>query len=489
MLGVGPDRINPALKRLHDDGQLHLESLPDGTKACYLEWMWRYEVGVAESLRALATAPKRYPSMNAEAEIDEFQRKFQFEFHARQRDALCMALRGGVMIITGGPGTGKTTIVRGIIEILRRKGMRIMLAAPTGRAAKRLAETTRMDAATLHRLLKYKPERGGFLMNEDKPLDADLVIVDESSMMDIPLTHHFLKAIRPTTSIIFVGDADQLPSVGPGDLLSDMIESDILPVVILTEVFRQAQQSRIVTNAHLINHGEFPRLGRSDTPGAGDFYFVERIEPEKAIETIKHLLRKRIPNYFGLDPFDDVQVITPMHRGVLGTSNLNHELQQMLNPKSPGVTIGSRTLKVGDKVMQTRNNYDKDVFNGDIGRIVSIDTEREVMRVKFEDRLAEYDYSELDELTLSYAISVHKSQGSEYPAVVMPIHTQHYIMLQRNLLYTGVTRARRVVCLVGTKKALGIAVRNDRTQQRWTGLTQRLRAAFGVSGPVKTPPA
>jgi len=480
ILGLKPDRIESALDRLEEQGQVHRETLPDGTAACYLRWMWEWEVEVARMLGRLLSTTRPPLSIDAEREIAEFERKFRFRFAPLQREALRTALAGGVMVITGGPGTGKTTLVRGIIEILDAHGKTILLAAPTGRAAKRLAETTHREAATVHRLLRYKPERGGFLMNEKHPLRADLVIVDESSMMDLALTFHFLRALRPATSLIFVGDADQLPSVGPGNVLGDLIESGVVPVVRLTEIFRQASRSRIVTNAHRINRGEFPLLSRSESHGAGDFYFVERPEPERALDLIKKLVKERIPARFGLDPVADVQVITPMHRGLLGTTHLNAELQELLNPHGENLVIGARRFRVGDKVMQVRNNYDRDIFNGDIGRIVAIDRLNQKLCVDFDGRIVEYDFGETDEIQLSYAISVHKSQGSEYPAVVLPLHPQHYIMLQRNLLYTAVTRARRLVCIVGTRKALGIAVRNDKTQRRHTALAQRLRTEAGA---------
>jgi exodeoxyribonuclease V alpha subunit len=355
-----------------------------------------------------------------------------------------------------------------------------MLAAPTGRAAKRMGEATGHEAKTIHRLLEYNMKKGGFQKNEESPLECDLLIIDEASMIDTLLMHHLLKAVPVSATFIMVGDVNQLPSVGPGNVLGDIIDSGIAPVVKLTEIFRQARESSIIVNAHRINAGflpEFKAVRENQTTDGTleDFYFVEQEDPEKALEMILLLVKERIPRRFGFDAIHDIQVLSPMHRGTLGAGNLNVALQKTLNPGDSGVLRGGRLFRVNDKVMQIVNNYDKEVYNGDIGRITSIDDEMKEIAVSIDDREIIYDYSELDEIVHAYAVSIHKSQGSEYPAVVIPIVSQHYMMLQRNLLYTGVTRGKKLVVLVGTKKAMAIAVRNNSTLKRNTLLKERLR--------------
>ncbi|MEM5788603.1 MAG: AAA family ATPase, partial [Syntrophobacteraceae bacterium] len=358
------------------------------------------------------------------------------------------------------------------LAVFTRTGARVKLAAPTGRAAKRLSEATGHPAATVHRLLEFSPQAGGFQRNDQKPLSADLVIVDETSMMDTVIANHLLKAIPVQAVLILVGDSDQLPSVGPGNVLGDIIDSGKFPVIRLTEIFRQASLSRIITNAHRIRQGQFPDLRIEGD--IQDFYFIGREEPEEAVETIVKLCTERIPRRFGLNPMEDVQVLSPMHRGVIGAHNLNIALQQALNPTGVTLDRAGITYRVNDKVMQIRNNYDKEVYNGDIGRIRRIDRENQEFGVDFDGRIVKYDFSELDELVLAYAISIHKSQGSEYPAVVFPLLTQHFMMLQRNLLYTAVTRAKKLAVIVGSGKALAIAVKNNRMQSRFTLLKERL---------------
>jgi exodeoxyribonuclease V alpha subunit len=392
-----------------------------------------------------------------------------------QKEALRKAICGKVLVITGGPGTGKTTLVNSLIRILEKKGQRITLASPTGRAAKRLSEVTGREAKTVHRLLEYSPSEGAFKRNEDNPLDADLVIVDEMSMVDVLLMNHLLKAIPSRATLVMVGDVDQLPSVGPGNVLKDIITSGQVETVRLTEIFRQAKQSLIVVNAHRINHGELP-LTKSGQNQESNFYFIKREQPQEALNIIKELVATRLPRAFGFNPLDDVQVMTPMHKGTVGVANLNAELQRLLNPEGQGITRAARFFRINDRVMQIRNNYGKDVFNGDVGRIVGIELEEQKLMVRFEEKIVAYEWSELDQLVLAYAISIHKSQGSEYPAVVIPLLSQHYIMLQRNLLYTAITRARQLVILVGSKRATAIAVRNNRVQQRYTYLSTRLRS-------------
>ena len=385
----------------------------------------------------------------------------------------CLA-ENKVMVVTGGPGTGKTTIITAFLRIFSGIQAGILLAAPTGRAAKRMMEATGHEAKTIHRLLEYSRRKGGFQKDGDSPLDCDLLIIDEASMIDTLLMHHLLKAVPANATLILVGDVNQLPSVGAGNVLRDLIESQTVPVVELNEIFRQARESSIIVGAHRINEGKMPNL-TSSRDETNDFYFIEQEDPRKVMELIISLVKERIPKKFGFDAIDDIQVLTPMHRGIVGASNLNIELQNALNPGDQGVSRFGRLYKVNDKVMQIANNYDKEVYNGDIGRIVRIDREEQEIVVIMDDREVAYDYSELDELVHAYALSIHKSQGSEYPAVVIPILTQHYILLQRNLLYTGVTRGKKLVVMIGTQKAMAIAVRNNKTQKRYTLLDERMR--------------
>jgi exodeoxyribonuclease V alpha subunit len=379
-------------------------------------------------------------------------------------------------IITGGPGVGKTTLVNSILLILRAKKVKCLLCAPTGRAAKRLTETTGLEAKTIHRLLEIDPATGRFSRNEDMPLECDLVIVDETSMVDVLLMHALLRALPKTSGLIMVGDVDQLPSVGPGNALRDLIESGIVPVVRLTEVFRQAASSKIITSAHLIRQGKMPELQSAES--GSDFYFVERETPEEIAATLVRLIQDRIPNHLGLDPIRDIQVLSPMNRGSIGVRELNTALQKALNPVRPGEPAAERfgwRFQVRDKVIQTENDYKKEVFNGDIGTIEKIDPVEHEVSIRFDDKLVEYDYGELDEVSLAYAVTIHKSQGSEFPAVVIPVAMQHYMLLQRNLIYTGITRAKRLLIVVGQKKALGLAVRNDQARKRYSGLLSSLK--------------
>ncbi|WP_264996364.1 SF1B family DNA helicase RecD2, partial [Kozakia baliensis] len=389
-----------------------------------------------------------------------------------QQEAVRLALHSKALVITGGPGVGKTTLVNAILKIVTAKGTDVQLCAPTGRAAKRLSESTGLEGKTIHRLLETDPATGSFKRDDINPLTCDLLVVDEASMVDVLLMRSLLRALPDSAALLIVGDVDQLPSVGPGQVLADIIGSDAVPVVRLTEVFRQAAQSRIITNAHRINEGRMPELSAEE---GSDFYFVEAAEPEIGLRKLLAVVKDRIPARFGLDPVRDVQVLCPMNRGGLGARSLNIELQQALNP--PGELKVERfgwTYGPGDKVMQIANDYDRDVFNGDLGVIDRIDIEEGELTVSFDGREVVYGLGELDELVLAYATTIHKSQGSEYPAVVIPLVTQHYAMLARNLLYTGVTRGRKLVVLVGQKKALTIAVRNQGGKRRWSKLKEWL---------------
>jgi len=439
----------------------------------YLNAFHVAETGAARKMKDLIDTPKSVREVKADRAVTWVQEELGLALARRQVQAVKSALQDKVMIITGGPGTGKTTIIRAVLKIFSKIGVRVMLAAPTGRAAKRLSETTGHEAKTIHRLLEFNPLGGGFKKTEQDPLDCDLLIVDEASMIDVVLMYHLLKAVPSQATFILVGDVNQLPSVGAGNVLGDIISSRMVPVVYLNEIFRQARQSSIIVNAHKINKGQVPSL-ESPEDGLDDFYFIEQEDPEETVGVIIELAARRIPNRFGLDPIDDIQVLTPMHRGVTGAGHLNEALQNALNPGPPGLARGGAAYRLGDKVMQVRNNYDKEVFNGDIGRITRVDREMSEVTIAFDGREIIFDYTELDQIILAYAVSIHKSQGSEYPAVIVPILPQHYLLLQRNLIYTAVTRGRRLVVIVGSPKALAMGIRNDRTRQRYTLLKNRL---------------
>ena len=472
LLEVDPAVLEMALATLAQQDRIIIEELPEG-KAVYLTPLYVAEANVARRLKTLIESTKQPLQLDVEKAIKWVQGINRIELAETQKQAIKKAVTGKMLVLTGGPGTGKTTLVNSLVRILEKKGQRILLASPTGRAAKRLSEVTGKEAKTIHRLLEFSPKEGGFKRNEDNPLYADLIVIDEVSMVDTILMNNLLKAVPVTATLLLVGDVDQLPSVGPGNVLKDIIASGCVETVILTEIFRQAQESLIVVNAHRVNRGEFPQL-KPQQGQRSDFYYIEKNTPEEVLAVIKELCGKRLPNAFHFSPFDDIQVMTPMHRGTVGVSNLNAELQRMLNPEGKVITRGGRLFRANDKVMQTKNNYEKDVFNGDIGRIISIDFDEQQVQVKFDDRLVNYELSDLDDLVLAYAISVHKSQGAEYPAVVVPLLSQHYIMLQRNLLYTAITRAKRLVVLVGSKSAIAIAVRNNKVQHRFTNLAARL---------------
>ena len=480
ILQVNRDVIVKAFGSIAIDKRIVIEDLNEdipgfveNNKAVYLAKFHLSETSIATRLKTLVNAPKSIRKIAPNKAIEWVQKQLAITLAERQVEAVKCAVKNKVMVITGGPGTGKTTIINAILNIFSKLKVRIMLAAPTGRAAKRMSEATGHEAKTIHRMLEYSIQKWGFQKNDEYPLDCDLLIVDEASMIDTILMHHLLKAIPPRATFILVGDVNQLPSVGAGNVLKDIIASSAIAVVELNEIFRQARESLIIVNAHKINNGILPSFKPSGNK-LDDFYFVEQEDPEDVLRIILELAKERIPRRFGLDAVDDIQVLTPMHKGVVGAGNLNVELQKALNPGEGGVTRGNRNYRVNDKVMQIKNNYDKDVFNGDIGRITRIDEDGRHVTISFDGRDVDYDYTDLDEVVLAYAVSVHKSQGSEYPAVIIPVLTQHYILLQRNLIYTAVTRGRKLVVIVGTKKALAIGVKNDKTQKRYTYLRHRL---------------
>ncbi len=481
ILDVERSILEAAFGRIESDKKIRIEDLNEDLdafvsdhKAVYLTQFHVCEVGIARRLKILLNVPAGLSHPDPEAALSWVQKRLAIRLAEHQASAVRSALAQKVMVITGGPGTGKTTIINAILKILSAMEAKVFLAAPTGRAAKRMSETTGHPARTIHRLLEFSPAKAAFEKNYEHPLDCDVLIVDEASMIDTVLMHHLLKAVPAVASLILVGDVNQLPSVGAGNVLEDIIASDAVPVAALTEIFRQARESRIIVNAHRINRGYMPLY--EDASPENDFYFIQKEEPEAVLNILLRLVGERIPRRFGYDPLDDIQVLTPMHKGLVGAGNLNLELQRALNPEGEAMVRGQRTFRIGDKVMQIRNNYEKEIFNGDIGRIIRILSDLQEVVIRYDGRDLIYEYADLDEVVLAYAVSVHKAQGSEYPVVVMPVLIQHYMLLQRNLIYTAVTRGRELVVLVGTRKALTIAVKNDRTRQRYTRLRHRLNS-------------
>jgi exodeoxyribonuclease V alpha subunit len=475
LLEVPQDSVASALEQECSGGSVIADRIGE-TDCIFLAGLYRAERAIAERLQTLLRATLPWPSIHAEKAIPWVEQRIGLSLAESQKAAVRLALHSKVGVITGGPGVGKTTIVNAILRILAAKGVSILLGAPTGRAAKRMSETTGFEARTIHRLLEVDPRTGGFRRHAQNPLECALLVLDETSMVDVPLMHALLKAVPDSAALLLIGDIDQLPSVGPGQVLADLITSAALPVVRLTEIFRQAAASRIIGNAHRIQQGQMPDLGTPD-PDV-DFFFVPADEPQIAISRIVELVQHRIPRRFGLDPIRDVQVLCPMNRGGVGARSLNLELQAALNPAGERkVEKFGWTFAPGDKVMQIENDYDKEVYNGDIGTVEDVDPEAGELRARFDGRPIEYAFGELDTLVPAYATTIHKSQGSEYPAVVIPVMMQHYALLQRNLLYTAVTRGKRLVVLVGQRKAVAVAVRNASPRQRWSKLKEWLGEA------------
>ena len=468
-----------AIDELNEAGVIHVEPIADDpfANAVYIKELYQAECGLARRLQAMMAVPVEPVETGSGSIATEVHQRLAINLSAEQLEVLERVCAHRVGIITGGPGTGKTTLLRSISTVFQAQGLRLLLAAPTGRAARRLAEVTRKKATTIHRLLGYSFNDAGFMRNRDNPLEADAVIIDEASMVDTALMHHLLDAIPLSARVVLVGDVFQLPSVGPGNVLADIIESDCIPVFYLNKIFRQERESGIIVNAHRVREGNLPDFPDSaEIDDRFDFYFLEQSSPDRAAADIVELCTGQLPARFDLNPVDDIQVLTPMHKGAVGTINLNNLLQKELNRRPTDKKAPGFSFKSGDKVMHLKNNYQKDVYNGDIGIVETIDTEKSELAVNYYGRIVSYDFDELDEITMAYAITVHKSQGSEYPAVIVPLMTQHYVLLQRNLLYTAMTRGKKLVVLIGTRKALKIALGNDKPQRRLTGLADRLKS-------------
>ena len=484
LLEVDEGVIRTALSAELADGEVVADSIEE--KPCvFLRGLYVAERGIADRMRALAGGSPPWPTIDVAKALPWVEKRTGKTLAESQRAAIERALASKVTVVTGGPGVGKTTLLDAILRILAVKGARLLLAAPTGRAAKRMTEQTGIEAKTIHRLLETDPKTGGFRRDADTPLDCDLLVIDETSMVDAPLMYAVLKAVPPKAGLLLVGDVDQLPSVGPGQVLADIIDSGAVPVARLTEVFRQAAESRIVVNAHRINRGEMPEWPKRGEDS--DFWFVDADDPEKGAAKVVEIVRDRIPRRFGLDPVHDVQVLCPMQRGALGARALNGDLQNALNPNmAEKIERFGSSFAPGDKVMQTENDYDREVFNGDLGRVRRIDQTEGILVADFDGREVEYPFGELDALVPAYATTIHKSQGSEYPAVVITIATQHYTMLARNLVYTAVTRGKRLVVIVGQRKALAIAVRTHGRKRRWTKLKEWLSVNSGPQRRVES---
>ena len=497
LLGIEESLIEESIRELAIKGIIHISNIDDQTLVYYTPFHVA-ENNVARKIVELSRAELKEIDIDIDEAIRTIEAEEGIEFAQKQMEAIRESIKNGIVVITGGPGTGKTTIINAIIKIFQDQGLTVSLAAPTGRAAKRMTETTGLEAKTIHRLLEYsfiEGEEMAFGLNEESPLETDLLIIDEASMMDILLMNSLLKALVPGTRLILVGDVDQLPSVGPGNVLKDIIKSNVVKVVKLDQIFRQAQESMIVVNAHRINRGELPLLNERDR----DFYFIRESNPKNIVNIIIDLCRERLPNYYGLDPFKDIQVLTPMKKGDVGINSLNKHLQDVLNPKGPGKrekAIGDEVFRTGDKVMQIRNNYSieweiirdgvvfekgEGIFNGDLGVILDIDEENRILKVLFDDeKEVEYNFNQLDELKLSYATTVHKSQGSEFPVVIMPIYWGPPMLLTRNLLYTAITRAKELVVLVGEERYLRSMVSNNRITKRYSNLDYKIKNMLSI---------